>query len=275
MERLYRYYEARPSIKITDRPDGTRVLVLSDTQFPFVDESYLEAIHRFSRDWKPHDFVVAGDGLDCYEISEFDERPHRIFNLADEIDMATGMMARFKREALGDDTDVWWVDGNHEARWQRVLWKKLPELAFATKDLPEMLDLERNAAGYVPYGKHIDYLGFTITHGNFVSQFSAYTARRHYDKYHSSGMNGHTHRAGLYCHTDMHGRSHSWYEIGCVCRRDLEYIRGVANWQHAFLIGTVYNNALHPQLIQVIETDSGRGFFAAGHYYGINDGGTA
>ena len=273
MERLYRYYEARPSIEINDRPDGTRLLVMSDTQIPFVDQPFLDAVMRFSRDWKPHDIIYAGDILDCYDQSDFDKRPNRMFSLPDEIDQATGIMARMKREAM-PDTQLWWIDGNHEARFQRQLWKRSPELAFAVKDLPELLGLEQNAAGYVPYGKHVDYLGFTITHGNLVRKHSAYTAKAHFDEYKSSGMNGHTHRAGLFCHTDMHGRSRSWFEIGCVCRRDLEYVRGVANWQHAFLIGVVYRNALHPQLIQVIETDEGRGFFAAGHYYGINDGGT-
>ena len=270
MEELFRYYESGESITITDRPNGSRLLVLSDTQFPFVDEPLLEAVHTFSRAYKPHDIILAGDILDCYEISDFDKRPNRLFGLDDEIEMAAKMMARLKREAA-EDVRLWWIDGNHEQRMQRVLWKKAAGFESMVSTLAEKLDLDSEAAGYVPYGKHVNFLGFTITHGNFVSQYSAYTAKRHYDKYHSSGMNGHTHRAGSYSHTDMHQRSHTWFEIGCLCRRDLDYIKGVANWQHAFLIGTVYNNALHPQLIRVIETNEGRGFFADGHYYTIHD----
>ena len=270
MEGLFRYYESGESIDVLDRPDGSRVLVMSDTQFPFVDEPLLEAVHTFAADYKANDIIFAGDILDCYEISDFDKRPHRLFGLDDEIDMAVSMVDRLKRDSA-KGADVWWADGNHEARMQRVLWKKAAGFESMVATLADKMDLDNRVSGHVPYGKHINFLGFTVTHGQFVSQHSAYTAKKHYDKYHSSGMNGHTHRAGSYSHTDMHQRSHTWFEIGCLCRRDLDYVKGVANWQHAFLIGTVFNNALHPQLIRVIETDDGRGFFADGRYYPIYD----
>jgi hypothetical protein len=270
MQRLFHDYTAKESITITDRPEGTRLLALSDTQFPFVDEPLLEAVYTFVQDWKPNDIILNGDIVDMYEVSDFDKRPERAFSVQTELEMARDLMVSLKRYAA-KDSNIWWIDGNHEERFNRYLWRKAAEIQFAVADLPALLHLDELAAGYVPYGKHVDYLGFVFTHGNFVSQFSAYTAKRHLDRYRSSGANGHTHRLGSYSVTDMHGRSHTWYEMGSLCRRDLDYVKGVANWQSGFLLGTVAGGALHTQLIHVIETSEGRGFFAAGRYYAIND----
>jgi hypothetical protein len=271
MEKLFRYYEEQHSIVIDERPEGSRLVILSDLQLPFVDEPLLRAVNRFIKDFKPHDIIYNGDIIDCYEVSDFDKRPARMFNLDDECEMAKDILRQHKRESL-PDTKLWWIDGNHEQRYQRVIWRRASGFEFAVKDLAELLELDELTEGFVPYGKHIEYLGFTITHGNFVSQFSGYTARRHYDRYHSSGANGHTHRLGAYYHTDMHGKQHAWFEGGCICRKDLEYVKGVANWQQGFMIGTVLGGALHPQIIHVIEYKSGkRGFYANGTHYPIFD----
>ena len=265
MERLFRYYKERDNITISDRPDGSRLLIISDIQFPFADEPLLKAVNRFIADWKPNDIIYNGDCIDCYEISDFDKRPERLFNLQDEFEMMIDLMHEHRRCGAR----LWFIEGNHEERMNRAIWRKAAGFSFMVADIPEALKLDELTDGFVPYGKHIDYLGFTVTHGNVVSQYSAYTARRHYDKYHSSGANGHTHRLGSYSHTDMRGRSHTWFETGCLCRRDMEYVKGTANWQHGFLIGEVHNGALHPSLVRVVETNNGRGFLAAGKYYRI------
>ena len=268
MDKLFRYYKAKTNITVDSAPDGTRLLSLSDTQFPFVDEPLLDAVYQFVQDWKPNVIILNGDLLDCFELSDFDKRPERLFNLDSEFEMAREFLLRLKRYAA-KDCQIFWIDGNHEERLQRVIWRRAQDFSFLVKDIPEALGLDELCAGYVPYGKHIDYLGFVFTHGNFVSSYSAYTAKRHYDRYRSSGVNGHTHRLGSYSATDMHGRSHTWFEQGCLCRRDLDYVKGVANWQSGFLISTVAGGVLHPQLVHVIEAKGKRGFFAGGKHYDV------
>ena len=270
MAKLFRYYQSKENITITERPEGTRLVSLSDTQLPFVDQPLLEAVYTFVEDFKPHDIIINGDWLDCYSISAFDQRPERLFNLEDEMQQGADIIRQLKRLAA-KDCRVYFVFGNHEERLEKEIWRRAQNFSFLVKTIPEAMELDTLCEGYVPYGKHVDYLGFVFTHGNFVSAFSAYTARKHYERYRSSGVNGHTHRLGSYSSTDMHGRSHTWYEQGALCRKDLEYVRGVANWQQGFLTATVAAGALHPQLVHVIETDQGRGFFAAGRYYAIND----
>ena len=268
MARLFRNYQARDSITIDKRPDGTRLVILSDAQIPFIDEPLLAAVLRFVDDFKPNDLIINGDWIDAYEISDFDKRPQRLFDLQTEFEQA-GDTIDDLRSRIAPKGKVWWIDGNHEERINRTIWRHAQGFAFMAGDIVSGLALEARTAGYVPYGKHIDYLGFTVTHGNYVSQHSAYTAKKHADRYHSSGCNGHTHRAGSYSYRDGRGKSHTWFEIGCLCRMDLEYVRGVANWQQAFMCGTVMNGALHTQLVRVIETAGGRGFMVEGKFYKI------
>jgi hypothetical protein len=271
MERLFRYYKSRESIVYDrDMDDGTRILVVPDLQFPFVDEPLLAAFLRFVQDWKPHITVDVGDMLDAYELSDFDKRPSRLFNLDDEMAMASDFINDVRRRSAVDNL-YFHVDGNHEERMQRIIWRHAQQFSFMVKDIPEAMGLDKLTSGFVPYGKHVELQGFVITHGTIVRQHSAYTAKAMMDKYRSSGASGHTHRMGDHSITDHKDVSHTWYEVGCLCRRDLEYVKASANWQQGFMVATVYRNALHPHLVRVIETDKGRGFVVHGSYYHIDD----
>jgi len=270
MAQLIRGYEAGPSLSIDSRPDGSRLMVVSDFQIPFIDIPLARAVLAFAEDFQPNDLIYNGDIIDCYEISEFDKNPMRQFRIRDEIERADSLMYAFEQR-LPAGAKEWFVGGNHEDRLRRHIWRHASSIADIVPDLDELLGLNKRCAGVAPWGKAVDYLGFTVTHGNYVSQHSAYTAKRHADRYQSSGCNGHTHRAGSYSWRDGRGHSHTWFEIGCLCRLDLEYVRGVANWQQAFLVGEVRDGALHPQLVRVIETDNGRGFMVGSKFYGIDD----
>ena len=266
MDSLFYDYESTPSIVVSERPEGTRLVSLSDTQYPFTDLPLLAAVEKFMRDWQPHDIVYNGDILDMYEISDFDKRPQRKFNVADEEKWAQDMLDRHRSWG---GANQYWIDGNHEQRLTRAVWRDAGKFSHHVKTLPEVLGLEERRVAYVPYGKHVEYLGFVFTHGNFVSADSAMTARRHMLAYRSSGVNGHTHRLGSFSKTDMNRKSHTWLEQGCLCRLDLEYMAAHPDWQQGFLIGYVFGGALHPQLIHVIEANGQRGFVAAGNYYRV------
>jgi hypothetical protein len=268
-DRLFRHWDQREDLDINDLREGTRLLAISDTQFPFVDEPLLRAVNRLIEEWQPNEIVYNGDIVDFYAISSFDDNPHRQFTLRDEVEQAADMLREHRRVA--PNARQWFLEGNHEQRLDRYLTRKASELADIVPSLVEMLQFDEHDIQSVPYGKSISFLGFCFTHGNFVSAFSAYTARRHYERYHSSGANGHTHRLGSYSHTDMHGRSHTWLEMGCLCRRDMEYVKGVANWQQGFITARVHNGALVPTLVHVIEMPDHRFFMVEGKAYPIFD----
>lgn len=268
MEKLFRYYKEKANVVVDEADDGARVLIVSDHQFPFADEPFLEAEEAFIADWRPNYIIYAGDVIDAYELSDFDKRPERLFNFEAELTMAREMMERHKR--LSPTAKLYFCEGNHEERLQRTIWRHAQGFSFAVKDIPELLELERLTEGFVPYGKHIDFLGYIITHGSVARRHSAYTAKAMLDSYRSSGASGHTHRLGMHAHSDSRGISHSWIELGCHCRKDLEYMKSPPDWQSGFVIAHVYDNTLFPQVVPVIEAKGQRSFVAAGKHYRIH-----
>lgn len=264
MASLFYEYESLPSVTVSSRPDGTRLVAISDTQYPFVDQPLLEAVNRFISDFQPNDLVYNGDILDMYEISEFDKRPQRAFNIEAEEAWARDLLA--KHAALSPGAQQFWVDGNHEERLTRYIWKHAGPISNHVKTLPEVLGLDKLGAAYVPYGKHVDYLSFVFTHGETATKTAA---AANLEAYRSSGVSGHTHRMSSASRTDMKRKSHTWFEMGHLCRDDLEYMKSHPNWQAGFLWGEVYDGALHPQLARVIEGRSGRGFYAGGKFYRV------
>lgn len=259
--------ESTGNISVRGCPDGTRLISLSDTQYPFADEPLIEAVERFMADWQPNFVIYNGDIADMYEISDFDKNPARQFNLGSELAMVKAFLDRHGE--IVPTAKRFFIYGNHEDRLRRFIWRHAGAIADLVKPLEEVLGLEERGIEFVTYGKHVDYLSFVFTHGNFVSSGSGMTARKHLASYGSSGAHGHTHRLGSISKTDMNNRTHTFYEQGCLCRVDLEYNRGVADWQQGFLVGEVHGGALHPQLIHVIESKGQRGFVAGGNYYAI------
>lgn len=262
MERLYRYYKAQDNITIDSVPDGTTVVVVSDLQYPFLDEPWWNTMERFIRATKPDVLFFNGDVIDAFEISDFDKRPNRLWNLDDEERWVREMLQRVGRWAK----TIYWVDGNHEDRMRRTIWKNAEGFEHHVSDLAEALKLDELTAGFVPYRKHIEYLGFVVTHGHIVRKWSAYSARAHWEAYQSSGCNGHTHRIGSFSRTDMHGKTQTWYELGCQCRIDMEYgTQAMRDWQHGFLVGQVWDNALHTHSVREI----GGGFSVNGEHFKV------
>lgn len=267
MESLFYNYKDTPPIEISKLKEGTRVVIISDMQVPF-EEPWLfstqkgrkGAINAFIRDFNPGILAVNGDGFDAYSVSSYDKKPSRRFTLNDEKSRMEVGLDHLEDDA--PDAERIYIEGNHEDRLQRALvslcQKDIRAVEFfgATQlsglGFRSLLQLDKRGWLSQPYGGYADILGFKITHGDVVGQESGETARKMFQKWHSSGTSGHTHRLGAYYHRDAAGKTHAWYESGCLCRFDLEYVTN-PNWQQGFLIGEVSNNKLHMHLVPVFD----------------------
>ena len=251
------------TLHIRSAPNGFRILVVNDLQRPFHDRATLRAVEGFWNDFAPDLEVYNGDIADLYTISQFDKNPSRRFRLQDEVLDTKRWL--FSRAAANPHARRVWIDGNHEDRMRRYLWKHpelsgLPDLA-----VENLLGINEVGADYLPYLSVLDFLGFRIEHGWKASQSgTAYpinVSRFMASKTGSSGLCGHTHRFSVYSWSDSRG-SHSYVENGCLCRMALEYAP-FPNWQQAFTYGIVSNNKVHLHPVQVYND----GFRANGEFY--------
>ena len=253
------------TLRITKAPDGFKVLIVNDTQFPFADYKTLLPVGKFWNDFAPDLEIYNGDTLDFYGCSDFSKNPSRLFNLQDEIDETHRWLAG-RAEANPDARRIL-IQGNHEDRLRRWLWKKGPELSsLRSLEFDSLLRLDELKMESLPYMSAVDFLGYRVEHGWKASggdtPYPINVSRYMATKTGSSGLCGHTHRASVYCWTNASG-THSYTENGCLCSMESMEYAANPNWQQAFSIGTVWKGKLHTQLVQIYPD----GFAVNGEWY--------
>ena len=236
--------------------DGSRVLIaFNDMQIPFQDTPSVKAVLRFSHDFEPTHVVVAGGGMDFYLMSQFDHNPSRQFRFKDELEIGHRIIKDI--ELATPKADRYWLDGNHEDRLRRWLWRNGAVIAGLPSLEPQKL-LHLDDWSYQTYGSSLNVMGVVIEHGEGGT---GNMARSMFTKRGTSGICGHSHRLHD-LHVTNAGGEFRYIENGCLCSLKPEFVAR-PNWQHAFTYGIVSAGKLRlfPTLIQ------SDGFRAEGHWY--------
>ncbi len=249
-----------------------KAVLFGDTHIPSHDPSVLAIVTSVIRDIQPDLIVHMGDLLDCYAISTYDKDPTRKLDLQDEIDEGRRLLASLRM--IAPQARIALLEGNHEDRLRRLLWRMPREAAALTRltsfqqamTWPALLGLEELGVEWIPTHEQskVKLLPKFITkHGTLVRSQSAYTARVEHERYGKSGASGHTHRLGVYNACDHNG-VHVWVETGCTCLANPEYAPD-PNWQQGFVVVTAdrKTGALQVEPINVIH---GRAVWAGGMY---------
>ena len=245
-------------------------MVVSDSQIPLEDKALLDTIYRFAKKWQPrgggdYHLFLNGDTIDLFTLSKFLPRVTPKFSLKDEVELTKKFLKKWSKLFTGKH----FVFGNHEDRWDRELYSRHPQLADFAPSLAEALELEDMGYDWVDYGKHYEFLGFIITHGDSTV---LHTAAKMISSYHRSGTSGHINRPQDFTYKDSAAEDAiTWYCTGMTCRMDIDRVikdwRRVQPWQQGFLIGEVHDGILHVQPIRVHHG----GFWAAGSYYKVEE----
>lgn len=222
----------------------------SDTHFPYQNDKTLSVLYQLVRDLQPDAIIDHGDLLDCYSISRYEKDPANRVSLQDEIDAAARHLAILT--ALAPNARRKLIKGNHEDRLRRLLWSmaerqeahqvlSLQKVRHALQ-WPVLLGLDA-----IGWEWHEDKVVFArrmiLKHGTVVRKWSAYTAKGEYEKYGRCGMSGHTHRRGVFEHSDHNG-THAWWELGCCCQLNPGYLDD-PDWQAGFNVVTWSKDRRH------------------------------
>ncbi len=256
-----------------DRDGVRRWVVLSDVHVPFEDAWLLGGVLGWMGTQVLDGVILNGDILDCEKISRFFSLNPVAFE--DEVVRCASWVDRVEVAARrrNDDVELHWHDGNHEARVERWLADRGPEIAGLTDkhgdakiSVPSLLGLRDRGWRYRTYHQTFELVpGLFVEHGDKVSKHSAYTAKNiQFDKG-ASVVVGHTHRQGLFCKSDRNG-VHRALEGGCLCIVNPSYItEKSANWQQGFVVIDLFpDGSWMPQLVSVFGEGEDRGFFVDG-----------
>lgn len=266
---LFDGVETKGDIVVRGVPNGSRMIITSDQQVPFQDDALLDTIYgAFAKDFKPktpgaeYHHAIAGDGLDLFGLSSF---PMMVSPNGYRVGMEIGeMRTRLARWGKKFDRN-YYVFGNHEYRWARAMFEG--RLAAYTTPLDEALGLVDLGYEWVPYGRHVDFEGFIITHGNSTAKHAASVELATYNR---PGTSGHTNRPQTFTSASAaDGEPITWFSLGMTCRTDMGAVikswSRTQSWQQGFGYGEVQDNVLHFQTARV-HHDS---FMAAGRVYKV------
>lgn len=224
-------------------PKAYTSLHYGDVHFPYQDDRALDLLYQIVADLKPDLVACHGDLLDCYSISKYEKRFGHRPPLHEEIAIAKSHFSQVGR--LAPKARKLFFKGNHEERLHAEIRRmasrpealeilRLPTVETALT-WPALLDLDR--LGWEYHDRRYNLFDrMVLKHGNVVRKWSAYSAKEEHGKYSKSGISGHTHRRGVFEHTDWNG-VHAWWEHGCLCDLTPEYVED-PNWQQGFLVVT-------------------------------------
>ena len=221
-----------PAIRVLT-PKVEKAVVLSDFHIPFHDETCLSLSLDLCSRLKPENLFLLGDIIDFYGLSDFLRDPSRLGDLQDELDQVGKILGNF-RKAVGRKCRIIYLEGNHDYRLVKYLWKH-PEIAsLEDLKLSSLLKLDDLFIEHRGYHDPLRWRGLQVEHGDRISGYSCYTARQMLDARGLSGISGHSHRMGLYYRRQEAGVQ-CWAENGCLCSLKVEYSIS-PNWQHGFSI---------------------------------------
>lgn len=224
-----------------------RFVVISDIHYPYEDKKAIKAMLEFIKLHKVQTVLLNGDILDMYDVSSFDKSPDRINSLQSELNKAKALFKELRK--ILPEAKIVFIKGNHCERLERYL-KKHPELfSLDCLKLPKLLELDKYNIEY--QDKHFKLGPLKITHGSVVRKFSAYTAHAEMDKHDCSGISGHTHRLGVF-YKKTPSRYMAWYECGCLCDTDPEYVTS-PDWQQGFIYGYIEKDSFSVTPIPIVD----------------------
>lgn len=246
------------------------IVVLPDTQVPYHDEKYTDALIRFVADYEPDELAHVGDHLDAPEPSRWNKGMAGEYapTLQAGIDVATQMLVNFKN-ALGDKPFHFKV-GNHDERVETYVSRYAPALSsIDALRIESLLKTEENGIT-VHRGLYDLAPGWVLAHlhETGLNRTAGGTAMGLARKIGKSVVGGHTHKAGI--QSEAHGYNGKvsqifGMEVGhAMDIRKAGYLKyGGASWTQAFGILHVHKGFTTPELVIV----QGRTFKVDGQVY--------
>lgn len=211
-------------------------LVLSDTHFPFHDNSTIELAIKEAIKYKVAGVLLNGDILDFHELSRFDKTPDDP-RYTSEIGMGREFL-RWLRHKLPKARIVY-KDGNHEERLYSYLCNKAPALfGLDVLTIPNLLQFENFGIEHVSERRVIKAGRLHIIHGHEYRpniQAPVNPARGLFLRAKSVALTSHFHQTSEHHEPTISGKAQGAWSIGCACNLSPRYM-SLNKWNLGFAL---------------------------------------
>lgn len=256
--------QSGPSLSVRPVKGPIHAVILSDIHFPFEAPDALNLARAITEDVAPDIIILNGDIMDFFGISQYPVPPSRRVGFAKELE---GSRERLHQLLAWGSTQWIYIEGNHEYRLRRYLYRRAQELAdLEALSIPHLLALP----GSVIYLSHVEEpqrrddfaspqvrLGkLFVLHGDTVktSGNTINVARTVFQRLLKPVLIGHWHRVQSYTQTDYEGSTSGAWVTGCLCRPRPHYDVGRI-WGQGIAVVTVENGFFEVELIPFVAND--------------------
>lgn len=219
-----------------------RAVIIGDLHDTSVDHFYMEVLIDTLTRTQPDAIIINGDCFDLAHFSRYD-RDIRDWDVVGRIKFVHNNILKPIREAC-PDAEIFFHEGNHEARILKHLADATPALRVLLSDLHGMsvstlLGLDAFGINYVAKA---DLSAYTLAdmHKEVAKNYKVYWdcfIVSHDDsgsKLGFPGVNGHHHKTIVTPMYNEHFGAFSWVQHGCGHKLDAEYCH--PRWQLGFVI---------------------------------------
>lgn len=188
------------------------VVVLPDQQIRGAEEGYDPRLHDLVLAWldvqKPTRMILSGDVTDMESVSRYGTTIGQMSALQQEVDRAYLVLRQYVQAAGSACAERVWIAGNHEARLEKFLRERAPQVAEVSRagetrgvlSLPYLCRADELGFHYIGEYPHAVYIAtprLSVRHGWIARQKSGATAHATLDHLQASVIVGHTHRQSL------------------------------------------------------------------------------
>ena len=198
------------------------------------DEAALDVALQLIRFVRPDRIDLVGDNADFPELSKYRLAPTFVRTTQATVDRTALLVAQL-RAAAGDECEIRWLEGNHEARLSNYIMDNaraafglrvgnLPE-SWPVLSIPNLCRLDEHRVEYVPgYPANETWINdrLRVIHGHQVTSNGS-TAHKYLANERVSTVFGHIHRrewAERTRRTRSGSRTILALSPGCLCRTD-------------------------------------------------------
>ncbi len=221
-------------IPVTNKKMGC----LFDVHLPYHHTVSLEATLQYFQDEKVDSILIGGDLIDFYMISSFVRDPRKR-NFLYEIEMAHEFFELLR--AIFPKEKIFYKLGNHEARWQRFLITKAPEvLGFPEFELDQILTLKDYKVECIHDLAKIKYGHLNIVHGHEFGRTlwsPVNPARGLFLRAKANTMCGHYHQSSEHAESNIDEKLVGCWSVGSLCQLKPAYKPfAYTKWNHGAAI---------------------------------------
>lgn len=206
------------------------------------DPVAMDLVRRVCKREKPDKIILNGDIAGCSVFSSHDS--YDVSNWTED----KKLIKQFLKPLLKLDTEIVWLEGNHEWWYTKHLLKNdkiryQDNLEDGISHFDKELGLGELGIKYLPYKgdnqASINLGHLRVYHGDKASKHAGATARNIMADVGSSFLIGHVHRMAMVPLTQgfpRNRKTHVGYENGCLCNLDSVFggRASTFNWQQGF-----------------------------------------